>query len=757
MTTYFVDSWVSVSGDGTTWNEAFQDLSEACAVATSGDEIWCKWCILQPTMPYDIPESVSVYGGFPNYHQGTSGSKDNRPFKTVIDGQDTYQGVLMQSGASLDGFLIWRCAATDGAAIGIIGGASGYYYGDNVLADGDMEESGTSSWLSSNATLLKSAFSAAGDQGLKISPPTGEGYAYQSSVTEIGHTYLIAGYRAGDTPSVRDGTTPILEFSSVCSYTYFAGFFVATTTQIRFYGNAGDPLGSYFDSVSVREKIAYSGSIADITISNCEIRDCNATNEGGAIQIKYATGVTLSNLEIHNCTAGVDGGAIHIENECQLEATYLEIYNCSAGADGGGICIAGNDSDNDYQFRWCLIHDNSASAAAGGVCYKDNASSESRWQNCVISGNTAPSVGGYGHESGVSYLVNCTVADNDDDGVNGDAGTLNVTNCIVWGNDTQIDGGGTIAVTYSNVQGGYAGTWNVTGTPVFGERGRHYYMLDGICDAVDSANSGATHYLGTDPLGHSAYDHPDVSNTGAGSPAYADMGAYEFKGIPNDSLAMSQYFLNMQVSTVDDHIYQYAIVRLPEMPEQWGGHSLVNEPRMVRHQFSAEIEVDDATTSLEEWVSSEGHVLAYRLTDGDTYNDPSRDADYAGIYQSTSDTTVAEQLDYPDGVEMETNFRYLLVMFSWKPNPASTYDTCCAYNVDIKQIHDLSYTYGVGQNQTWFGLSPGMHPGGTVFAPDVPVSAWHVRALQDGIAKVIHESVVRQSIPVFGYSRTPVV
>jgi hypothetical protein len=332
-----------------------------------------------------------------------------------------------------------------------------------------------------------------------------------------------------------------------------------------------------------------------------------------------------------------------------------------------------------------------------------------------------------------------------------------VTNCIVWGNDTQIDGGGTIAVTYSNVQGGYAGTGNVTGTPVFGERGRHYYMLDGICDAVDSANSGATHYLGTDPLGHSAYDHPDVSNTGAGAQAYADMGAYEFKGVPNDSLKMSQYFLNMQVSTVDDHIYQYAIIRLPEMPEQWGGHSIINEPRMVRHQFSAEIEVDDATTSLEEWVSSEGHVLAYRLTDGDTYNDPSRDADYAGIYQSTSDTTVAEQKDYPDGVEIENNFRYLLVMFSWKPNPASTYDTCCAYNVDIKQIHDLSYTYGVGQNQTWFGLSPGMHPGGTVFAPDVPVTAWHVRALQDGIAKVIHESVVRQSIPVFGYSRTPVV
>jgi hypothetical protein len=761
VTIYYVDSGVSESGDGTTWNGAFQDLAEACSVSESGDEIWCKWCILQPTSPYDIPEGVSVYGGFPNYHQGTSGSKSYRPFRTVIDGQDTYQGVLMQDGSLIDGFLIWQCAATDGAGIGIIGGSSGYYYGDSVLADGDMEDSGTSSWPASNASPSKTSYAAAGDQGLKINATSGYGYVYQSGVTEIGHTYLIAGYRAGNATSVNDGTTAIITFGGFASsYTYFSSFFVATTTQIRMYAYEDTPEippNSHYDSVVVKEKIAYSGSIADITISNCEIRDCNATNEGGAIQIKYATGVTLSNLEIHNCTAGVDGGAIHIENECQLEATYLEIYDCSAGADGGGICIAGNSADNDYQFRWCLIHDNSASAASGGVCNKDSASSETRFQNCVISGNTAPSVGGYGHESGVSYLVNCTVADNDDDGVNGDAGTLNVTNCIVWGNDTQIDGGGTIAVTYSNVQDGYAGTGNVTGAPVFGERGRHYYMLDGICDAVDSANSVATHYLGTDPLGHGAYDHPDVSNTGAGAQAYADMGAYEFKGIPNDSLAMSQYFLNMGVSTIDDHIYQYAIVRLPEMPEQWGGHSLVNEPRMVRHQFSSEIEVDDATTVLEERIFIESATIAYRLTDGETYTDPSRDADYAGIYQSTSDTTVAEQKGYPDGIELETNFRYLLVMFSWKPNPDSTYDVCRAYNVDIKQIHDLSYTYGVGQNQTWFGLSPGMHPGGTVFAPDVPVSAWHVRALQDGIAKIIHESVVRQSIPVFGYSRTPVV
>ena len=757
MTIYFVDSTVTASGDGTTWNEAFQDLSEACSVATSGDEIWCKWCVLKPTTPYSIPEGVSVYGGFPVYHQGTSGSKSFRPYKTTIDGQDTYQGVLMQDGSLIDGFIIRRCAATDGAGIGIIGGSSGYSYGSELLDDNDCENIDTAYWSSSTATLSKNGGAQAGDRCLDVEPPSSTGYAYQTKCV-LTTQYRITGYAKYSAHSVCNGATELVTWGSeLSSWTYFSDIFTATDTTIRFKAYRGESVSGRFDTLSLKEVIPYSGNIS-ATVSNCIIRDCAASGDGGAIQIKYANGVTLSNLKIHNCTAGTDGGAIHIENECQLEATYLEIYDCSAGTDGGAICIAGNDSDNDYQFRWCLIHDNSATAASGGVCNKDNANSETRLQNCVISGNTAPSVGGYGHESGVSYLVNCTVADNDDDGASGDAGTLNITNCIVWGNDTQIAGVGTIIVTYSNVQGGYTGTGNVTGTPVFGERGRHYYMLDGICDAVDSANSGATHYLGMDPMGHGSYDHPDVSDTGAGSPAYADMGAYEFLGVPNDSLKMSQYYMNMCVSTVSDRIWQYAIIRLPEMPAQWGGTSIMHAPRMVRHQFTAEIEVDDATTKLEEWISIEGTSVAYRLIDGDTYTDPSRDADYIGIYQSESDTTAAEQKGYPNGVEIESNFRYLLVMFSWKPNPASTFDVCRAYNVDIKQIHDLGYTSGLGgNNETWFGLKSGMHPGGAILVPDIPISAWHIRAIQDGILKIVYESIVRMSIPVFGYSKTPVV
>jgi hypothetical protein len=501
--------------------------------------------------------------------------------------------------------------------------------------------------------------------------------------------------------------------------------------------------------------------MATTTINNCIIHDCDATTDGGGINIKDDSDVSITNVEIYNCTATTDGGGIATQNVAIIAAENLDIHDCSAGADGGGICLSGYSSDNDYQFRWSLIRDNSASAASGGVCIKDNASAETRLQHCVVSGNTAPSVGGVGHESGTTYAVNCTIVDNDDDGINSDSGTVYATNCIIWGNDTQVSvtGSGTAYVTSSNVQGGYGGAGNVSGTPVFAERGKHYYALDGICAAVDSANSGATNYLGVYMLGRSEYDHYDVANTGVGTPAYADMGAYEFIGVPNDSMKMSQYYLNMDSElSADEYVYQYSIIRLPEMPQQWGGASLVQSPRYVRHKVSSEIEIDDSTTTLDEWVRLSNHVASYRTLSGSTYPSPTRDAEYDNNFQS-SDPYVAEDTLYPDRILLIDGIPCLILEMSWKNDLDSAYDVCRVYTVDVMQTHDLGYSSGLtsGSNQTWFYLPPGMHPGDTVLAPDVPVSAWHVRVLQDAVSKILHECKFAASIPVWGVSKNVVV
>jgi hypothetical protein len=117
MTTYFVDSQATGENDGSSWYDAFTTLNDACGASTDGDEIWCKWCVLNLASTPTIPFGVSVYGGFPRHLRQTSGDKQNRPYKTVIDGGGAYRCVVMRTGSLIDGFEIRNGLDTGGAGI----------------------------------------------------------------------------------------------------------------------------------------------------------------------------------------------------------------------------------------------------------------------------------------------------------------------------------------------------------------------------------------------------------------------------------------------------------------------------------------------------------------------------------------------------------------------------------------------------------------------------------------------------------------
>jgi hypothetical protein len=99
---------------------------------------------------------------------------------------------------------------------------------------------------------------------------------------------------------------------------------------------------------------------------------------------------------------------------------------------------------------------------------------------------------------------------------------LTVVNSIIGGNSSQIgsDGTPTISVTYSNIQGGYSGTGNITGNPLFVDN-RPY------TEAPTSA--GDYHILSTSPCIDRA--------TGTGAPAIdidGDNRPYDVAGKPNN-------------------------------------------------------------------------------------------------------------------------------------------------------------------------------------------------------------------------------
>jgi len=494
-------------------------------------------------------------------------------------------------------------------------------------------------------------------------------------------------------------------------------------------------------------------------INNCIIKGCSATTNGGGVNIDGVQEVTITNVEIDDCSAGIDGGGIYTQNDVTLEVDYVDIHDCNSSADGAGVCLNGNNAGNDYQFRRSLIHDNIALGYGGGVNVKDHSSCEVRLQRCVIHGNAADSsCGGVATESGVIYVVNCTVAYNDEEGILGVGGTTYVTNCILWGNDVQMDiDAGTITATYSCVEDGYSGTGNVSGEPVFVGDGKHLYALAGICDAIDSANSGATNYFGVDSFSHSEFDHPDVTNTGSGSPAYADMGAYEFQGLPSLSFNYSYYYLDMNVSLGGDAIYQYVCVRVPEMPLQWGGLPTFAAPRFVRHQIQSEIDIEDTTTVLQEWIYFGRIFAAYRTNDSTAYTPATRDVPYLESFQSEDSAYVSEDEHYLMGLSDIDGAYYVVIQLAWANNLDVTYDVCSIFNVDINQKHDLDYDDGLGVDRTWRYFAPGNYPGSTLSAPDVPVSAWHIRSLQDAVLRLVYTSVFAQSCPVWGKSKTQLV
>jgi len=131
-------------------------------------------------------------------------------------------------------------------------------------------------------------------------------------------------------------------------------------------------------------------------------------------------------------------------------------------------------------------------------------------------------------------LINCTIAHNHAAGTGtggvtaGFDSTVTVISSIFWGNDNEeIDlYEAEAVVSYSLIDGGYAGVGNISGDPLFVYfDGDDYHLLPGspCIDAADGTSAAEF-----DLEGESRVDDPDTTNTGIGPP-WADMGAYEYQ------------------------------------------------------------------------------------------------------------------------------------------------------------------------------------------------------------------------------------
>jgi hypothetical protein len=200
----------------------------------------------------------------------------------------------------------------------------------------------------------------------------------------------------------------------------------------------------------------------------------------------------LGRPTVSNCTFTANsaywGGGMHNEVSSPTLTNCAFIGNAALttprGQAGGGLS---NWSGSSPVLNRCIFVRNFAYSSGGGIC-NDNGCN-AILKNCVFAGNRAKRIGGGMSidESDIT-LVNCTFAGNVSSGGNGLAfdspghkfpSSARITNCILWdgGSEIQNYDNSTIAITYSDVQGGWSGESNLNKDPCFADSNNADYHL----------------------------------------------------------------------------------------------------------------------------------------------------------------------------------------------------------------------------------------------------------------------------------------
>ena len=223
-----------------------------------------------------------------------------------------------------------------------------------------------------------------------------------------------------------------------------------------------------------------------------------------------------------NGYAGNRGGGVRVAagSPSFTDCTFQGNFGQSAG---GGLSAA---SVGNMQVRSCVFRGNSVgnSTGGGGIEATDNTT----LVNSVVAQN---SPNGMNFLGGNNTFINTTVANNASYGIALFANPNSIVNSIVYGNLTGaifLGFSGIATVSYSDVQGGWAGTGNITANPMFLSSPSDLRLGSGS-PAVDSGNNAAVPGgVTTDVAGLPRFfDDPGAANVGAGTPPLVDMGAYE--------------------------------------------------------------------------------------------------------------------------------------------------------------------------------------------------------------------------------------
>jgi len=195
---WFVSADIGISGNGTTWQNAFLTIHEAANASNEGDEVWVKKGTYSLSSQINIDQAVGVYGGF----VGDEIQRNQRDWATnvtTVDGQDSvYHCFYITADATLDGLIITGGSANGSSSPNDSGGGIYVYQSSPSITNCTFTENSTitsgggiynyqSSPTITDCTLLgNSAGWGGGIYNGKNSSPTITNCIFTENIADVG-------------------------------------------------------------------------------------------------------------------------------------------------------------------------------------------------------------------------------------------------------------------------------------------------------------------------------------------------------------------------------------------------------------------------------------------------------------------------------------------------------------------------------------------------------------------------------------------
>ncbi len=509
--TTYVDDDAPLGGDGTTWNTAFRYLQDALAVALPGQEIHVAQGTYKPDQSetgvvtpgdtqaaFQIGAGLGVLGGYQGCPGGDCSAvdpdqRDVAQYKTILSGD-----LLGNDGSE------WQTWEDNSRRVVRIEGADNNATLDGLTIRGAWGFEGLYT-TAGNPTVAQCTFTR--NYGSAVRCAAGSGAL-------ITNCAIIDNDLSGTAALACQDSQPIIQNCVVSGNVsdQFGGSGVgiyggqATIAGCAIVWNAsfsgGGGLGCAEADVFVSDStIAWNqaggegagirAGAANLTLTHCTISNNWAWRYpesdygiGGGIYCNAGANVTASDCVLVGNFAGESGGAIYSDNNSVLITDSVFAGNLAPHAGGGAYLV--DQMFFERQFVRCTFTGNEA-AIGGAICSgSDSASLE--FIDCAFSGNDYEAIDYNAWDSHVTIggcsfvgntrailaglspgdtITNCTFRKNEDSYPLVTYGGA-IVGSILWDDGpAELPSDSDTLVSFSDVQGGWAGPGNTNADPLF--------------------------------------------------------------------------------------------------------------------------------------------------------------------------------------------------------------------------------------------------------------------------------------------------